>query len=150
MALADLMRLSLGKGAYTASSSAAWQEIRVGMTKGRTALPLELGCADPRSQTRDLGHPSICRMEEPPSPLSSRAKPRDLRFLLHHGVTSATYSRRRESKGMPSSRHRASTANWWSARSGRPETVMEPITPAPFTRRGKLPPWLAYSAIGRP
>ena len=33
---------------------------------------------------------------------------------------------------MPSSRHRASTANWWSARSGRPETVMEPITSRAF------------------
>jgi hypothetical protein len=30
------------------------------MTKGRAALPLELGYGCPRSQKRDLGHPSIC------------------------------------------------------------------------------------------
>src|ERR1700684_1672747 len=31
------------------------------------------------------------------------------------------YSRRRVSKGRPSSEQRASTANWWSERSGRPD-----------------------------
>ena len=39
MALMHFMRLSLRKGAHAALSSAAWQEIRVGMTKGRAALP---------------------------------------------------------------------------------------------------------------
>ena len=29
------------------------------MTKGRVAFPLGIGCTDPRSQKRDLGHPSI-------------------------------------------------------------------------------------------
>ncbi len=31
----------------------------LGMTKGAVALPFGIGCWDPRSQTRDLGHPSI-------------------------------------------------------------------------------------------
>jgi len=44
MALMHLMRLSLRKGAHAALSSDAWQEIRVGMTKGRAALPWERGC----------------------------------------------------------------------------------------------------------
>src|SRR5580704_14162189 len=29
------------------------------MTKGRGVFPFEIGCWDPRSQKRDLGHPSI-------------------------------------------------------------------------------------------
>ena len=40
VASASFMRLSLLKGAHAALSSAAWQEIRVGMTKGRLACPL--------------------------------------------------------------------------------------------------------------
>jgi hypothetical protein len=59
MALAHFMLLSLTKAAHAAMSSAAWQEIRVGMTKGMVGFPLEIGCRDPRSQKRDLGHPSI-------------------------------------------------------------------------------------------
>jgi hypothetical protein len=39
MALMHFMRLSLRKGAHAAVSSAAWQEIRVGMTKGKATLP---------------------------------------------------------------------------------------------------------------
>src|SRR6202035_4743332 len=39
----------------TADPSAA-----LGMTKGTVALPCKFGCADPRSQKRDLGHPSTC------------------------------------------------------------------------------------------
>jgi hypothetical protein len=35
VALMHFMRLSLRKGAHAALSSATWQEIRVGMTKGR-------------------------------------------------------------------------------------------------------------------
>jgi hypothetical protein len=35
VALMHFMRLSLRKGAHAALSSAAWQEIRVGMTKWR-------------------------------------------------------------------------------------------------------------------
>jgi hypothetical protein len=31
----------------------------LGMTKGRVGFPVEIGCRDPRSQQRDLGHPSI-------------------------------------------------------------------------------------------
>jgi hypothetical protein len=31
----------------------------LGMTKGRATLPASIGCRDPRSQERDLGHPSI-------------------------------------------------------------------------------------------
>jgi hypothetical protein len=31
----------------------------LGMTKGRVGFPVGFGCSDPRSQTRDLGHPSI-------------------------------------------------------------------------------------------
>jgi hypothetical protein len=31
----------------------------LGMTKGRVALPFGTGCKDPRSQKRDLGHPSV-------------------------------------------------------------------------------------------
>jgi hypothetical protein len=51
MALMHFMRLSLWKGAHAALSRVAWQEIRVGMTKGRVALPSRLvaeglqGCA---------------------------------------------------------------------------------------------------------
>jgi hypothetical protein len=35
VALTHFMRLSVEKGAHAALSSAAWQEIRVGMTKWR-------------------------------------------------------------------------------------------------------------------
>jgi hypothetical protein len=38
----------------TADPSAA-----LGMTKGRVGFPWRIGCRDPRSQKRDLGHPSI-------------------------------------------------------------------------------------------
>jgi hypothetical protein len=30
----------------------------LGMTKGRVEFPVGIGCKDPRSQKRDLGHPS--------------------------------------------------------------------------------------------
>jgi hypothetical protein len=39
VALMDFMRLSLRKDAHVGLSCAAWQESRVGMTKGRAALP---------------------------------------------------------------------------------------------------------------
>jgi hypothetical protein len=35
VALANIIRLSLEKGAHAILSSATWQEIRIGMTKGR-------------------------------------------------------------------------------------------------------------------
>jgi hypothetical protein len=47
------------KGAHATLSTAAWQEIRVGMTKGGAEFPIGIGCRDPRSQRRDPGHPSI-------------------------------------------------------------------------------------------
>ena len=31
----------------------------LGMTKAKSGFPLGFGCMDPRSQKRDLGHPSI-------------------------------------------------------------------------------------------
>jgi hypothetical protein len=43
MALSHFMRLSLQKGAHAALSSEAWQEIRVGMTRGRVAFPANRG-----------------------------------------------------------------------------------------------------------
>ena len=36
-----------------------WQAGAGGMTKGRVGFPFGIGCTDPRSQTRDLGHPSL-------------------------------------------------------------------------------------------
>src|ERR1700733_11526350 len=44
------MRLSLRKGAHAARSSATWQEIRVGMTKGRAVLwsAVDAGQATPQ------------------------------------------------------------------------------------------------------
>jgi hypothetical protein len=44
VALANFMRLSLTKGAHATLSSAAWQEIRVGMTKRRGSLQGKGGC----------------------------------------------------------------------------------------------------------
>jgi hypothetical protein len=44
MALMHFMRLSLRKGAQAALSSAAWQEIRVGMTKGEGGTSMDSGC----------------------------------------------------------------------------------------------------------
>jgi hypothetical protein len=41
------------------SRLASASRLRSGMTKGAVALPFGIGCWDPRSQTRDLGHPSI-------------------------------------------------------------------------------------------
>jgi len=37
------------------------------MTQGEDGFPIDLGCTDPRSQTRDLGHPSICYLVISPS-----------------------------------------------------------------------------------
>jgi hypothetical protein len=51
-ALADLMRLSLKKGEHANMSSAAWQEIRVGMTKGRVGFLFGIGCAIPGKSDR--------------------------------------------------------------------------------------------------
>jgi hypothetical protein len=42
LALANFMRLSSRKGARAATSSATWQEIRVGMTKGRANVSQHL------------------------------------------------------------------------------------------------------------
>src|ERR1700733_993835 len=33
--------------------------VMLGMTRERAAFPVRIGCTDPRSQKRDLGHPSI-------------------------------------------------------------------------------------------
>jgi hypothetical protein len=35
-----------------------------GMTKGRVGLPVEIGLRDPRSQKRDLGHPSVFTLRD--------------------------------------------------------------------------------------
>jgi hypothetical protein len=43
MALMRFMRLSLREGAHAGLSSAAWQEIRVGITKERVTLPGQRG-----------------------------------------------------------------------------------------------------------
>jgi hypothetical protein len=44
----------LQKGAHAALSSEAWQEIRVGMTKGRVALPLAFVTVDDEQQVPPL------------------------------------------------------------------------------------------------
>jgi hypothetical protein len=59
VALANFTRFSPRESAYATVSRASWQEIRVGRRKRRIALLFHIGYRDPRSQTRDLGHPSI-------------------------------------------------------------------------------------------
>jgi hypothetical protein len=53
------------------------------MTKGSVGLPIDIGCEDPRSQTRDLGHPT---MEASLFPLSSRAQTSSLVCSDHWGI----------------------------------------------------------------
>jgi hypothetical protein len=47
------------------------------MTQGGVGFPFEIGCADPRSQKRDLGHPSICYREGGSGSFLSQLAPRD-------------------------------------------------------------------------
>ncbi len=59
------------------------------------------------------------------------------RASVHHGSCRAA-------------RPSASTTMLWSSRCGRPDTVTAPMQPVPLTTIGKLPPWAAYSASGKP
>jgi hypothetical protein len=44
------------------------------MTQGRAGFPFGIGCTDPRSQKRDLGHPSIVSEDARVGPTATKGR----------------------------------------------------------------------------